>query len=98
MDIRSLEPKINDAARLMDMLSQPARLKILCILVDGEASVQALADSVRATQPAVSHHLKKLRDASLVKTRRDAQTIYYSLHGVEVTAIIKVLHHLYCEK
>lgn len=87
---------MNEAAALMTMLSQPARLRILCILLEGEQSVLQLAQLCEMSQPAVSHHLKKLRDADLVKTRRNAQTIHYSLNGDEVKAIMHTLHDLYC--
>ena len=97
LDITQLEPKIKDAASLMKMLSQPVRLRILCILLEGEQSVLSLANLVNLSQPAMSHHLKKLRFAGLVQTRRDAQTIYYSLKGREVVSVLEVLHGLYCE-
>lgn len=96
IDINLLEPKMNEAAALMTMLSQPARLRILCILLEGEQSVLQLAQLCELSQPAMSHHLKKLRDAKLVQTRRSAQTIHYSLKGDEVKAIMKTLHKLYC--
>lgn len=95
-DMLELEPRMSDAAKLMEMLSQPVRLRILCILLDGEQSVLRLADMGGLSQPAMSHHLRKLRDADLVATRRDAQTIYYSLKGKEVRAVLEVLHGLYC--
>jgi DNA-binding transcriptional ArsR family regulator len=96
ISVSALEPKIREASELMGMLSQPARLRILCILLEGEQSVLALADLVNMSQPAMSHHLKKLRSADLVQTRRDAQTIYYSLKGREVAEVLKTLHMLYC--
>ena len=92
----TLEPRIEEAATLMSMLSQPVRLKILCRLVDTELNVNALCLETGLSQPAMSHHLKKLRDAGLVKTRRDAQTIYYSLNGHEVQSVLTILHELYC--
>ena len=49
-----------------------------------------------APQILLQHHLKKLRDAELVETRRDGQTIYYSVKGIEVMEVITVLHRLYC--
>ena len=73
LDISALEPKIAEAAKLMEMLSQPVRLRLMCILQNGEQSVLSLADSAGLSQPAMSHHLKKLRDAKLVETRRDGQ-------------------------
>lgn len=96
LDISALEPKIAEAARLMEMLSQPVRLRLMCILLDGEQSVLSLADSAGLSQPAMSHHLKKLRDAELVETRRNGQTIYYSVKSIEATEVITVLHRLYC--
>lgn len=96
LDVAELEPKINEASQLMEMLSQPARLKILCALLAGERSVLDLAGIVGLSQPAMSHHLKKLKDSDLVKTRRDAQTIFYSIKGAEVNAVMEVLHGLYC--
>ncbi len=95
-DMLEMEPRMAEAAKLMEMLSQPVRLRILCILLDGEQSVLKLADMTGLSQPAMSHHLRKLRDADLVNTRRDAQTIYYSLKGKEVAAVLEVLHGLYC--
>ncbi|WP_420407620.1 ArsR/SmtB family transcription factor [Hoeflea sp.] len=96
LDMQDLEPRMNEAAKLMEMLSQPVRLRILCVLLEGEQSVLRLADTVGLSQPAMSHHLRKLREAGLVNTRRDAQTIYYSLKGREVSAVLEVLHGLYC--
>lgn len=96
LDIKELEPKIAQAAKLMEMLSQPARLRILCILLNGEQSVLDLSAQVGMSQPGMSHHLKKLRDAELVKTRRAAQTIYYSLDGLEVATVMETLYNLYC--
>lgn len=96
MDLQNLAPRVDEAANLMGMLSQPARLKILCLLFKGERSVLSLAQAVELSQPAMSHHLKKLRQAGIVETRRDAQTIFYRLKGKEVTAVLKVLHRLYC--
>ena len=91
-----LAPKISEAARLMEMLSNPVRLRILCALAEKEWSVVRLAEFANLTQPTMSHHLKKLREARLVETRRDAQTIFYSLKGDEVTAVLAVLKELYC--
>ena len=96
LDITDLEPKIMEAAKLMEMLSQPVRLRLLCILLEGEQSVLSLATSAKLSQPAMSHHLKKLRDTDLVVTRREGQTIYYSLKGTEVAQVLGLLHSLYC--
>ena len=97
MQIDELEPNIDKAARLMAMMATPHRLELLCLLSEGEHSVLKLADRVELSQPAVSHHLKKLKESGLVETRRDGQTIFYSLKGEEATAVLAVLHSLYCK-
>ena len=82
----------------MEMLSHPARLRILCTMLGGEKSVQELAINASLSQPAMSHHLRKLRDSELVNTRRDKQTIYYSLKGEQVAAVLEVLHRLILQR
>lgn len=94
--IEALDEHVDEAANLMNMLSQPARLKVLCNLLGGEKSVQALTEICDLSQPAMSHHLAKLRTANLVKTRRDGQTIFYSIAAKEAEAVLTVLHEIYC--
>lgn len=91
-----LDEHLNAAANLMSMLSQPARLRVLCNLVEGEKSVQALTEICNLSQPAMSHHLAKLRASELVKTRREGQTIYYSIAAKEAESVLTVLHEIYC--
>ncbi len=85
-----------DAAEMLKLLSNPKRLAILCHLMDGELSVGELAVLVDLSQSALSQHLAKLRELELVATRRDQQTIFYSLDSHETEAIIETLHSLYC--
>ncbi|KAA2314690.1 transcriptional regulator [Pseudooceanicola sediminis] len=96
MDLR--DGDIRRAATLMAMLASEARLQILCRLVDAERSVGDLARACDLSQPSMSQHLRKLKDAELVVARRDGQTIWYSLSGGEVAAILKTLHGLYCAR
>jgi len=66
------------AARFRAM-GEPLRLRILQQLENGERSVSALAESLGATQPNVSKHLKVLQDAGLVKRRQQGTSAYYSI-------------------
>lgn len=93
-----LEGDIKSAAALMVMLSSEARLQILCRLVKGERSVGDLAQECGLSQPTMSQQLKRLKEAGLVEGRRDGQTIYYSVMGEEVAAVLETLHRLYCER
>ena len=92
-----LSGNAEQAAQLLAAMANPKRLLILCNLVGGEMAVGALATTVDLSQSALSQHLAKLRALKLVKTRRDAQTIYYSLASREVQAILETLYGLYCE-
>ena len=84
------------ASELMKTLGHGDRLMILCHLVTGEKSVGELARLLDIPQSPLSQHLARMRQESLVSTRRDAQTIYYSIHSPEAKRMIEVLHELYC--
>jgi DNA-binding transcriptional ArsR family regulator len=64
---------------LFDVLSDASRRRILDLVRDRERSVNELVDELRMSQPAVSKHLRVLRDAGLVKVRVDAQRRWYGL-------------------
>jgi ArsR family transcriptional regulator, virulence genes transcriptional regulator len=83
------------AAALLAAMANPKRLLILCNLVKGEVPVGVLANQVGLSQSALSQHLSKLRAQKLVKTRRDAQTIYYSSTSEPVMKILETLEDIY---
>lgn len=93
-----LSRKADDAASLLLAMSNAKRLLILCKLVSGEMSVNALAEDVGLSQSALSQHLAKLRSRQLVKTRREAQTIYYSIASEEVMEVLKTLYGIFCQE
>lgn len=76
-------------------MGNPHRLVILRQLTDAERSVGELERIVGLSQSALSQHLARLRRDRLVKTRRCAQTIYYSLAGNEAATILSSLYQLY---
>lgn len=85
------------ASALLKLISNQKRLLILCLLHDKEMSVTQLNDILpQLSQSALSQHLAQLRVADLVKIRREAQTIYYSLTDSKAVQIIHLLHELYC--
>ena len=92
-DIRAHAP---DAAALMKALGHESRLVILCSLAEGERSVGELNELVPLSQSALSQQLARLRRDGLVETRREAQTIYYSLSPGPADRIIHLLHEIYC--
>lgn len=96
-DAATMRAHAGDASRLLRALANENRLMILCLLADGERSVGQLNGEVDLSQSALSQHLAVLRNEGLVCTRRDAQTIYYSLAEGPAGRVIHLLHDLYCD-
>ncbi|MGI8762997.1 MAG: ArsR/SmtB family transcription factor [Ilumatobacteraceae bacterium] len=68
---------VDEAVRVLKLLADPTRLRVVKALLHGEHSVGELAEHVGSRQAAVSQHLAKLRWAGLVTSRRDGNRIYY---------------------
>jgi DNA-binding transcriptional ArsR family regulator len=85
------------ASTLMKALSNETRLLLLCRMSEGEVSVSELAEMLQMRPSSVSQQLALLRKDGFVQTRRDGQTIYYSLDGEEAKQVISVLYELYCK-
>lgn len=89
---------IYKAATLLNAMANPHRLIVLELLHDeGEMSVSTLAARLATTQSGLSQHLAKLKAAGVVKTRRKAQTIYYSSDSAEVKRVLDALKKLIIE-
>jgi len=93
---RDMELHASDAAGLMKALGNESRLMILCVLAEGERSVSDLNTIVPLSQSALSQQLARLRQQNLVTTRRESQTIYYSLADGPADRVINLLHDIYC--
>ena len=89
--------RADEIAALLSMLGNTKRLLIMCHLREGEMSVGKIAESVQLSQSALSQHLAKLRQLKLVETRRDKQTIYYSLTSAVTRNLLSTLEELYKE-
>lgn len=96
MNTDELKANAQKASTLLKAMSNERRLLILCSLADGELSVGQMEGLIDLSQSALSQHLARLRRDGLVETRRDAQTIYYSLKGEEARTVIMTLHDLFC--
>ena len=94
-DIRNLTPNIRRATRLLKLLASEHRLMILCRLFEGEASVSDLAEHLGQSVSTTSQHLAKMRAEELVETRRDGQTIYYSISDPAAKEMVETLCRLY---
>ncbi len=95
-DMAIMQQHARQAANMLKKLGNEYRLLILCTLMKGELSVGELNEMIPLSQSSLSQHLASLRAAELVQTRRESQTIYYSLRGDEAIKIISVLQSIYC--
>jgi DNA-binding transcriptional ArsR family regulator len=97
MNLDDLAPKAAQAEAFLKSFANRHRLMILCELQGAERSVTSLQEAIGLSQSSLSQHLARLREDELVKTRREAQTIYYSLANPDVTRMIRLLYEMYCK-
>lgn len=96
IDIKTMRQKACIAAAILKVMSNENRLLILCHLWQGEMSVSELNERFDLSQSALSQHLGVLRREGLVETRRESQTIYYSLASQEAARLIEFMHGEFC--
>lgn len=87
-EIMENEDELIEMAELFKVFGDSTRIKILCSLFDGELCVQDITDATGATQSAVSHQLRILKQAKLVTGRRSGKQICYSLADDHVKTIL----------
>ena len=85
-----------DAECMLKAMANRYRLMVLCYLVDGERSVGELNRDIALSQSSLSQHLARLRQDGLVRTRRDGQTIYYSICAGPAMRVMETLHEAFC--
>jgi DNA-binding transcriptional ArsR family regulator len=96
MNLDELQVRAGAAERLLKAMASQPRLMILCELLKGERTVTALQQSVGLSMSAISQHLARLRADDLVSTRRESQTIHYSIASEPAKAVIETLYGLFC--
>lgn len=82
-------------AKILKILSDPKRLKIIDILSCGERCACEILEFFDFTQPTLSHHMKSLIDTGLVNMRKDGLWSYYSLNKDKCNEIIIVLNNIF---
>jgi ArsR family transcriptional regulator len=98
-DIFDLIGKSEDielASRAMKAIAHPLRLKILCLLGGGEVAVQEIVEAVGTTQSNISQHLAILRDKKILKTRKDANKVYYRIADDRTLHLVSMMREVFC--
>ena len=86
------------AADLLRQLANANRLLILCHIAEQERSVGQLEQDLGIKQPGLSQQLAELRQAGLVKTRRQSRSIFYSIADARAQAVMAMLWEIFCNE
>ena len=95
-ELNELHDMASHACELLKAMANEWRLMILCHLAEGEKTVSELQALLGLSQSALSQHLAVLRREKIVKTRKQAQSVSYSLTGEEATKVMETLHEVFC--
>ena len=90
------EENIEVASRSLKAISNPLRLKILCVLGHDELRVQDIVDAVGTTQSNISQHLSILHDKDILVSRRQANRIYYRVGDERTLKLIGMMREVFC--
>jgi len=94
--LTELHDMATHACELLKAMANEWRLMILCQLSEGEKTVSELQELLGLSQSALSQHLAVLRREKIVRARKHAQSVSYSLSGDEATKVMETLHDLFC--
>jgi ArsR family transcriptional regulator, virulence genes transcriptional regulator len=90
------EDQVRAAATFFRLLSSAHRLRILCLLLEGEKSGSELLAALLMLQPRVSLELKRLREDQVIVSRRDGSFIVSSITDEKIIRMINILHEMFC--
>ncbi len=80
---------LEEMAKFFKVFGDSTRIKIMYVLAQNETNVCEISKSLFMTQSSISHQLSYLRQANLVKARKDGKTVYYSLADDHIVTIFK---------
>lgn len=81
---------LSNLAELFKVFGDTTRIRIIAALLDGEMCVYNLSEALEMGQSAISHQLRILRSAGLVRPRREGRTVYYSLDDEHIQLIYNI--------
>lgn len=90
------DEQIDAVAKILKSMSHPIRLKILCLLQDGEMTVGDIRNEVETTNANVSQHLNILRNQGIIDFRKDANFIYNRITDKRILDLIMNMQKVFC--
>ena len=95
-DLTGKSENIREASEAMQAMAHPLRLKILCLVGNQELSVLEIVDAVGTTQSNISQHLAILRDNGILKSRKEANRVFYRIEDARVLKMISLTREIFC--
>ena len=96
INVKQMETAADGASELLKALANRHRLMLVCQLIEGERAVGELVEALGIRDSTVSQHLALLRKEGIVGTRREGQTIYYSIGSAAARSIVEALYRYFC--
>ena len=90
------ETQVDEVAEILKSISHPIRLKILCFIMSGEKNVGEIENEFGSTISNISQHLTVLRKADIIKRRKEANFMFYSLKDEKISNIMEAIKLNYC--
>ncbi len=88
---------VEDMSNMFSLLGEETRMKILLALMEGELCVYHICEITGGKQSAISQHLRKLKDNHIIKSRKEANQVLYSINDEHIVKIIDMaLEHRNC--
>lgn len=97
MNAGKLAAQCESVAGLLKAIAHPQRLKILCLLCEGESSVSEIEQYCGSSQAMVSIYLGKMKAEGLLSSRREGKYIYYSISHPDLKLMMKSMQKIFCE-
>ena len=91
------EPELDQAARALKILSNPARIRLMCVLRGEERTVSELVELMQnVSQSGVSQHLSQLQSCGILTSRREANKVYYRIAARRYLTFIEQVQEIFC--
>ena len=81
--------QITELAEMFNLLGEPSRLKIILACLDEEQSVSSIKEKAGLSQSLASHHLRLLKAARLMKSRKEGKQVFYSVADEHIACVLK---------
>lgn len=96
MNIDDLAKQCESVSGFLKAIAHPQRLKILCLLAEGEKTVTELEEACEASQSSISQYLSKMKAEELVAARRSGQKIYYRIESQDLIKLMRAMQKIFC--